>query len=348
MNILIDRHHSGLAHSFQLLFEKRLGHTVYFPIGMEWYPNYWKINEIEATAKQYLEIGSQPIDGTPPLNDPFIKGMLPTVTGLYYVEDKHHDTIQHAVTLDRFMEMDIDIVIASIPQHIKPFKELAKMKNAKFIFQMGNAFPNIDYDEIPNLMVNTLPAVIEYDNKPPHYIVYHQEIDSVFHPISQPPERLITSFINVYANNGGFEEFMALKSITPGYEFRSYGGQNQDGCITGVESMAAIMQRSYFGFHSKRGGDGFGHVLYDWFATGRPIITHISDYADKLGGELLEHMVTCIDLDVCNINEVCDIISNMKPLHYVIMCQNVRDRFDACVNYEKEAEEIKKFLEELK
>ena len=341
-NILIDRHHAGLANSLLSLFSYRLDYNVYFQIGMEWYEKgYWNVYDHIDTAKQYLEIGSVPKDGTPPLNNligpndgnpPFI------------IEDKHHDKALLGITYEKFEKMDIAIVIASIPQHIKPFKQLAAMKGAKFIFQMGNVFSEVNLNEIPNLLANTLPATI-----PPtcNYIQYHQEISPVFHPNDTPPHHLITSFINIYDHNKGYEDYMSLKAMMPAFKFYSYGGQCADGTITGVDEMAVIMRNSIFGFHSKYMGDGFGHVLYDWFATGRPVITRISDYKGKLGEELLEDMVTCIDLDKHSYEETKNIIENMKPLHYLMMCQDVRKRFEICVDYEAEAEKIKEWLTHL-
>lgn len=341
MNILSDLHHESLYYSLQLLFEKRLEHKLYRSIGMTWFKNgYWAINNLEATAKQYLEGGYKPVDQTMPLNEiESVEG-----NGIVYVRDDHHHTEQRGILFSEFEKMDFDIIIASIPQHIKPFKELARMKNAKFIFQMGNVFNEVNLNEIPNLLANTLPR-----NIPPtcNYIQYHQEISDVFKPSSQPSERLITSFINVYDHNKGFEDYMALKSIMPSHEFRSYGGQCMDGTITGVENIATIMNRSQFIFHSKYMGDGFGHSLYSAMACGKPVITRISDYKGKLGEELLTHNETCLDLDICNINDISAIISNISPEQYQWMCQQARERFEKCVDYNKEEIEIKEFLDRL-
>lgn len=324
-NILVDKHHQGLFDSLIRLFEDRLGYKLYRQIGMEWYEKgFWNVYPHIDTAKQYLQIGNIPKDGTPPLND--------------------DPELARAITFDQFEKMDFDIILASIPSHVKPFKELARIKNAKFIFQMGNVFPEVDVNEIPNLMANTLPKTMSSNC---HYVQYHQEINPVFKPSSTSPQPLITSFINVYDHNGGWIDYMALKAALPSHEFKSYGGQCKDGSIAKESDIAAIMHQSQFGFHSKYGGDGFGHVLYSWMACGRPIITRFSDYKGKMGEELLTHMETAIDLDVCSISECSDIIMNMKPLHYIMMCQNARDRFDKCVDYEKEAKDIKKFLEEL-
>ena len=307
---------------------------------MEWYEQgYWKLNDIKETAIQYLGLqqGYKPVDGTLPLNEGFEEDTI------WWCEDRHNKTQNKTITLDQFMNRKIDIVIASIPAHIKPFKELAAMKGAKFILQMGNVFPEVDLREIPNLMANTLP-----DNVPCHHIQYHQEFDlNIFKPSSLSPKKKITSLINIYQINKGFNDYVELKGLMPDWDFKSYGGQCVDGTIGTTEEMARVMQESAWGFHSKYQGDGYGHVLYNWFACGKPIITRISDYKDKLGGELLEDGVTCIDIDKHNYNEIQYNISNMPPMQYEYMCQQVYQRFTDKVNFDQEELKIRKFLEEL-
>ena len=57
VNVFCDFHHHSLLRSFVLLFENRFNWNVYRPIGMEWfYEGYWGYNNIEATAKQFLDI----------------------------------------------------------------------------------------------------------------------------------------------------------------------------------------------------------------------------------------------------------------------------------------------------
>jgi hypothetical protein len=311
-----------------------------------WSEGYWKLNDLQDTARQYLQVNEIPHDGTMPLNPTVMPNLEKPEH--YRFEDRHDHSYQKAITLDAFKEMDIDIVIASVPQHIKPFKELAAMKGAKFIFQMGNMFGDVmsNLHDIPNLLASTAPF------KVPHTcnaVFYHQEFDTnVFKPSSLPPRKLISSFINVYHENGGFVDYMKLKAAMPDYEFRSYGGQCQDGSITGVEMMARLMQESQFGFHVKYGGDGFGHVLYNWFAVGKPVITRLSDYKGKLGEELLIPGETCFDVDSCSVQELGDILSTLHPGKYLWMCSEAYRRFTNCVDYDQEELDIRDFLDKLK
>ena len=99
-----------------------------------------------------------------------------------------------------------------------------------------------------------------------------------------------------------------------------------------------------WGFHAKWGGDGFGHILYNWYAAGKPVITSISDYKDKLGGELLEDGVTCIDIDRKNHEQVADSIRTMSESHYTWMAQQAYQRFCEKVNYNEEEQKIREWL----
>ena len=62
---------------------------------------------------------------------------------------------------------------------------------------------------------------------------------------------------------------------------------------------------------------------------------------------VLEDGVTCIDIDKHNYNEIQYNISNMPPMQYEYMCQQVYQRFTDKVNFDQEELKIRKFLEEL-
>lgn len=348
MNIFSDFHHQGLFYSMQILFEKRLGHDLFRPIGMEWFEEgYWKINDELDTAKQYLSLESVPSDGTQPLNAlPYESKGYEKNERYYQLRDEHHYALNKAITYDAFKEMPIDIVIASIPQHVEPFKRLAIQKGAKFILQMGNVFSEIDLWKIPNLMTNTIPQNIPSNC---NWISYHQEFPlNIFLPTHKKPQKLISSFINVYPKNKGYEDYATLKSMMPDYNFRSYGGQCDDGCITGIDQLAAKMQESAYIFHSKYGGDGYGHILYNAMACGKPVITRISDYKDKLGEELLKDGETCFDLDRNSFEDIKVMIEDRPPFMYEYMSQKAYARFTELVDFGKEAQMIKEFLGDLR
>src|SRR6185369_14397050 len=184
LKVLTDFHHAGLLQSLILLFENRLGGELYRPIGTEWATQgYWKVYDHPATVEQFLGVGGNTPDGTKKLNE--VQGQ-PT-PGIYWCNDIDSGKINKAITLERFLDMPFDIVIASIPAHVEPFKKLCEIhpNHPKLIYQIGNSWvpeaamaPNI----MASAIINGIPEGI-------NFISYHQEFDtSIFHPpiISDP------------------------------------------------------------------------------------------------------------------------------------------------------------------
>ena len=109
------------------------------------------------------------------------------------------------------------------------------------------------------------------------------------------------------------------------------------------------MQRSAWGFHVKAGADGYGHILHNWFACGRPVIINYEEYKDKLAGELLIPNETCLVAEVGqDMSQVAQRIQSMPPIEYEWMCQRVREIFEEKVFFTQDAVEVKKWLTQLK
>lgn len=343
VKIFSDFHHAGLYASFIHLFETRLGNEIYRPIGKEWFDEgYWMVakpyGNDAGTIDQYLKESTIPSDGTPPLNDTSFNGM----------KDHAHGVTHKTMTLDEFKQADIDIVIASIPDHIPVYKKLIKdyKPDAKFIYHIGNIgwHNEIPWDMVDNLMASVKAFPVP-DNK--RAVFYRQEFD-VF-PFNNPDkvtrvEQKITSFVNCLPEP---EKLEALRTSLPDFKIEAYGAASSDGVITGIESIANIMRSSKFGYHNKPGGDGFGHVIHNWFAAGVPIIVNMDDYKDKLAGELLEDGMTCIDMSDGNMKRIAGIVREMTDGEYLKMCENVREVFTNTVDFRRDAISVDKFLKEL-
>lgn len=348
MRIFTDFHHSALMRSLVILFEHRLGHKVYRPIGTEWAEEgFWKVYDHPATVQQYLTLaqGYRPIDGTPPLND-FVKDIKDPEPDVYYCADPESESYNKAITLDKFKSMKFDIIIASIPAHIEPFLELIRLyqPHAKLILQVGN---NWLWEEMParNILASTYPKPYPPDF---HVMFYHQEFDtSIFYPSAVPGQMKITSLVNLLPQYGG-DEFNAMERLLPSHTFRSYGAGCRDGIKNGVKEVAEAIHESDWVFHVKRGGDGFGHVIHNAFACGRPVITRKSHYEKCLAGDLMIHMETCIDLDVVSYEEAAAIITSGGTELAKVMGENAYRLFVEKVNFEREAKEIEQWLKNLK
>lgn len=297
---------------------------------MDWYTEgYWNVYPHPDTARQYLLPGSVPVDGTPPLND----------------------DLSRCITLEQFKKEKFDIVIASMPEHIEPFKKLIGLyqPEAKLIFQVGNAW-NIPNNSVKNVMASAVC-------NPPiqvNYVQYHQEFDlNVFYPTPVPDTKKIYSFINCLGTADNFkrdwELFLELEKLMPDWEFKSFGGQCRDGWVLDGEDLANKMREATFIFHSKFGGDGYGHVIHNAAAVGRPLITRYSDYRGKLASPFM-HPSVSIDVGGISLQTLKLLIETTsidKDSIATGMGESIESVFRGIVDFDKEEQEIRAFLQRL-
>lgn len=347
--VLTDFHHSSLLRATNLLFGDRLGFDVYRPIGMEWFEHgFWAINDQRDTAEQYLALGSQPVDDTARLND-LEQGF--GAADRFAIYDPGNTSTHMAATLDYFKRNRFDYVIASIPAHIKPFQRLIRQFNpqAKLIVQIGNEWPS-ELLEGHNVLASVKPRDIPGANA----VFYHQEFDlDVFRPAPVIANKKVYSFINclqqqmplAWSDFTGLEMLLKARS---GFEFKSFGGQCRDGNMNGPVELAEMMREAMMIFHVKEGGDGFGHIIYNAYAVGRPIITRSRFYKDRLAEELLVPG-TFIDLDKHNLPEAFNIINRLhyQPDVLAEMGEKAHNRFIEVVDYNRDAERIREWLTSL-
>jgi len=342
-----------------MLFEGRLGGQVYRPIGMEWAEKgFWKVYDHPATQAQYLGIGGATPDGSPKLNE--VKGWVgdgesSKIIGrdVYRCNDIESGKTNKAITFQSFLDMPIDIIIASIPQHIIPFYNLRnKYKpNAKLIYQVGNSWDIFDMP-IPNIMAS---AKIFIPQKY-HSIVYHQEFDTnIFWPLTPnyQPFPNIYSFVNCFSLpqdhfRFDWQLFQELEQLMPEWVFKSYGGQCRDGAMNGSQALADKMREARFIWHTKNGGDGFGHIIHNAAACGKPLIIKEQYYLGKLGGDSIKDGVTCVTIDGLTSQKIINKINLYNsPENYAKLCKNTYENFKRVVDFDKEAEALKIFLETL-
>lgn len=314
---------------------------------MDWFDEgYWAINNQRDTAAQFLALEAQPVDNTPGLNDPAYDNHVGTCYGIF---DPGNETVHKACTLDFFKNNRFDYVVASIPAHIPLFKGLiAKYQpHAKLIVQIGNEWP-MELLRGNNVLASVKPRTVDGVNA----IFYHQEFDQAFfYPSAPPLNKNIYSFVNILQNMPlAWSDFESLERILgrKGFDFRSFGGQCRDGNMTGPHELAQKMREAMLIFHVKEGGDGFGHIIHNAYAVGRPIVTRSRFYKDRLAEELLVPG-TFIDLDTMSIADAANKINRLSymPDTLAEMGQKAAARFREVVNYEQEAEQIKVWLANL-
>ena len=366
-NVFTDFHHASLLNSLIFLFEKRFGGKVYRPIGLEWAEKgFWHVFDHPFTREQFLGIGAATIappaqmypDGTRPLNQ--IEGISGRIgndgkrVDIYQCHDIDSGFTNKAITFDAFMQLPIDIVIASIPKHIEPFKRLCEMhpNHPKLIYQIGNAW-SVEAGLAPNVMAS---AIIHNVPENINFISYHQEFDlDIFKPNPSDyvvPGKYIYSFMNCFNIDQLFgmdwQIFERIEREMPDWEFRAYGGQCRDGAMHGSKELADKIREAMFIWHTKYAGDGYGHVIHNSAAVGRPLIVKKGYYMGKMGEKLMIDGETCIVIDGLGIEEIIAKINYFsEPKRYAQMCKNVVDNFKKEVNFDKEFEDLQTFLKKL-
>jgi hypothetical protein len=338
-----------------MLFEDRLDMELYRPIGMEWFDEgFWGINRDIKTAEQFLGLhqGYYPADGTPRLNvimkDVYRIGEDSDFerADTVFVVEPGRVSYHKAARLRFFKENKFDYVVASIPEHVPIFQELIRRYNpqAKLIIQMGN---NWNIDLFPSLPVL---ASIAPQLTAANAFYYHQEFDlEIFKPSPVPTEKKIYSFVNVLKNlRQGALDYDGMRRVLNDFEWKSFGGQNADGSTEGPLETAQRMSEAMFIFHSKDGGDGFGHVIHNAYAIGRPVIIRSSQYRGQLAEQLFAPG-TFIDMDQYSRGEIKNMVRRLSydPEKLNEMGQKAAEQFRQVVNYKKESEEIAQWLKSI-
>jgi hypothetical protein len=323
VNVLADRHHSGLYHSLQLM-AKRFGWTLYTPTGHDWWDRwYWSFGrgtyQDDRLARQFL------MDTNP-------DGEFP-------------DWPINRVGLEEALGMDWAYVIASVPDNEAGFHKFAKLVGAQYVVQIGNTGQYVDWSRDP-LALSSSEMPLEGRG-----VRYHQEMDPIeFEPVSNDlSRREAASFVNCMPQMGPCWDTLAVAREALGVNeineprLAVYGIDGPQGVVKPYSTMLDTMACYGWGWHDKAQGDGFGHVLHTWAAVGRPLVGHASHYRGKMGEVFWRDMETCIDLDRHSVEEACEIVRSISSSDHEQMCLAIRAEFDT-IDYEAEAREISDLL----
>lgn len=350
MKVMADYHHSDLFESYQLLFADRFGWEVYAPYGMEWFDEWYYSFERsyhgDAVARQYLQ-------------------------GVWVgVEDKgdhverpdttHPGRTVKGMTLEQARDTKWDIVISSVPDNDAGFARLAKETGGHFGVQMGNAGQFSDWDRAEFGLVST--NTIGTPHKP--YVVYHQEfrLDDFRHDWPPDEPNSIGSFLQCFAENKGMERgqfYDQWERIAAGYPefdwkvYGSYGTAPEDqwacGNLTSTPAVAEAMRRTGIFWHAKYWSDGYGHVIHNEFAVGRPIFAYYSYYSNKLAGQLMVPGETFVNLDGMSDGEIVARLRLFRndPGEAQRMGDAAAAKFREVVSFDEDAEKVRLMLEQV-
>lgn len=349
MKVLIDLHHEDLFYSLQLLFEKRLGMQVYRPIGLDWYhEGYWHIYPSINTANQYLST-----DGVPPLSANGVpvteehgsgawinKDTQEVASGFYHVPDKQHvRPLDHrGCTLAAFRETRFDLVVASIPKHIEPFKRLIRnyQPHAKFIFQAGNNWGGLPVENL--LTSSKKTSCADGGNS----VFYHQEFDlQAFQPGACKNPKSVLNLQHLAPSTKILEK---VEKIMPSdWTFTYHGAGMKHGPAESKE-IPNIIRNHGFVWHVKP-NEGYGYNIHHTFACGRPMLVNHKANIGMTAADLYTPQ-TVIDVSSKGVSQIAEQLLVAADNHEAY-CEAVTKQFTQVVNFDEEEKEIRKFMERL-
>lgn len=345
MKILADFHHGDLFESHQLVFGDRFGYEVYAPYGLEWFEeDIWAFERAvhgDAVARQYL-LG---IFGAAP----------PDANGIVRAPDAHHPgRTLTGITLAAARDAKLDLVMSSVPANAIGFRRFARETAAGWLMHIGNQWGNEDVLGIsPDGAIVTTTSDI---GAIPHVVV-HQEF-SLADFRYEPPTGFgaIASCVNCFPEmtTEYQDNFIPTVRALPEYDWRVYGAYGtaplDDLAAGNLDTTAAVadaMRGAAAGWHAKHWSDGFGHVLHNWFAVGRPVFGYQRYYADKIGGPLWVEGETSFDVETKSVSEIAGILARLRdePDYHRALCENAARRFREIVDFDADAELVRGLVE---
>lgn len=353
MNILCDFHHSDLWWSNHLIFEKALGHTLYRPRGMEWFERGYYYQTARDTAKQFLEDSMFTLENAekfpirpikrPPGNIDGLRAGMETISGC------QDYPIIKTLTVAEFADTKIDVIMATLSNNQEPWFRLRNdlKPSAKLVREEGNlnGWASM-HPEYRNVLTSDLPTFQRLDT--PSRVLYHQRFDTdwIFTYSRPTVFNRISCFMPGFRGCDNLVIFAEAHDFG-GLEFLDYGHHSKHGFLNTKEKYSKAMRETSFVWHVKPGGDGFGHVIHNSFAMGRPVITMADDYRSSIAWPLLLDGRTCILIGKDPIENSKKIRSMLEPETIMTMSRFAAERFRQIVDYDNEADQIRTFLERL-
>lgn len=326
-----------------LTFGDRLGWEVYAPIGLEWFSEgYWNHEREwhgDSLARQYLAgIWYDPLarDG--------------------HVEqaDHHHPgRILRGVTLEQARSQKWDVVLTTLQHNQEGFARFGREVGAKVGFHLGNiVLLTNDRWELADFAL--LSTTYPFPPPLPH-LVYHQEFSLADFRYEWPPATQdVSSFVVCFAENKAEYAYWREMSKRIGGAWRAYGAYGSApedeyaaGNIETAPAIAKLMRETRVGWHAKHWSDGYGHVIHNWFAVGRPVIGYARYYAAQLAGPLWIEGETSFDIERRNDDEIAALITRLRSddEYHREISANAAARFREIVDFEAEAQSIRKLME---
>ncbi len=328
--VLADWHHPALWESLAILFEDRFGWELYSMAGNDWTQHGWQLRSgppISWSAADYLCL-----DGA-------------TDKGTHYerAEREYPARPRKMMTPAQAFDTKWDFVLGSVPEHQRNFRSLAARLGARFINQIGNA--KYDVEPMTDQIV-LASAKVRIRQRVPN-VTYHQEFDrSVFAPSPiLEPLSVSSLMLRLDWTSCDYRWMAEAKDV----DWFAPGGADPlaPEYMAPMSKVADIMRGSGWIWHDKRIGDGYGHVLHNAAAMGRPLIGHASHYSGQMGEPFWQDLKTCIDLDRHDPTEALRLIRAISADQdwHADISRNITETFDRLVDFDAEADAIRSLLD---
>jgi len=332
--VFTEWHHGGLFHSMAMLFEDRLSGTLVGPVGYEWAnEGIWKLSKLPETIKQYLN------------PDVCVNGS----DGFHYWLDKAEAYPQKRMTFEEFKNTKFDIILCTLQEHEYTFRELWQkyQPQAKYIRLCGNVGEQVNWDNFNNFIDTTKlyrpPAscntVTIYQEFPAEQFFYTEPVN----------HQRISNFMNNLREAEALPIWETMKTKLLDFYFKMHGSLGDDGIINGLPQLAQAMRDSAFIFQVKHQGEGFGHVIHNAYAVGRPVIALKEFYIGKWAEHFLIDDYSAILIDDKDWDTLIKKIRYWSiPENHKRMCRNARRLFEKYVNFNDDERKFRKFMQRLK
>lgn len=349
IRVLCDAIHADLWESLRLLFEERLGMELYRPIGIEWRDRgIWNFERHQpygdGVAHQFLD---QWVEDLPVEDAHGAWTERPDTT--------HPPQIQRLVTMDQARAMGFDLVLCTLAENELGFRAFADELSAHYGIQVGNqGAANVWGAAEFALLSVTTPGFTPWK---PH-VYYRQEFSLELFAADAgagaEPDLVMNRVQCTTQTGGHYDRFRELQALLPELRFRWFGHCEPRDELWGGDdhttaAVAASMKRARVAYHPKMWSDGYGHVIHNWFAIGRPVLATATYYQDKLAGPLFVDGVTSFDLERMSTLETATTIKRLVSDHerWLRMCEASAARFREVVSFDAEAEQIRAMLDDV-
>jgi hypothetical protein len=321
--VLADWHHPALWESLSILFEDRFGWRLYSPTGADWTAHGWRLENGTPgwSAKDYLVFDDLADCGT----------------HFERIEREYPERPRKLLTWQQAETLRPDVVLASVAVHQRPFAALAKRWGARFAHQVGNARHPIDRNVEQTVLASAIGP------RGSNVLPYHPEFDRRLFDYTGPgdPSR-VTSFMLRRDTTSCDPSWLAE---APGVRFSEVGGKSprDPAYLAPMSKVAGRMREAGWIWADKRIGDGYGFVLHQAMAMGRPLIGHASHYAGMLAEPLWRDLDTCIDLDRHSETDVLRLwrAIGADPEWLADLSARTAATFEESVDWDTEAETIR-------